>query len=158
MKSNRLMIFIVFLVSITVFTSCKDNSYEIKESETKNSYLLDFFNENNKNCKVITTNEEDINGDGKKDMVVIFEHNDNTHGHIGEVEFTVVINDDKPKLLKHFKAPIENQKIEFKDIDKKEPIEFIISGSKNSNIGYSIYRVENNEILDIFGGDSMEAC
>lgn len=158
MKINKYIVFFGVLTSFLLLSSCETNSIEYKKSEIKNTRLLDFFKEENKNCTVITVGEKDINNDEKEDMVVIFKHNDNSHGHIGEVEFTVVINDDNPKLLKHYKAPVENQKIEFKDVDKKQPIEFIISGSKNSNIGYSIYRFENNEVIDIFGSGSMDAC
>ncbi len=36
-------------------------------------------------------------------------------------------------------------------------MEVIVSGSKNGNVGYAIYRLEGNEMIDLFGQD-MESC
>ncbi len=61
----------------------------------------------------------------------------------------VVVVSDKNShyITKPIPAPIENQTITFKNIDDKAPIEVIVSGSKNGNVGYAIYRVEGKNLL-----------
>ncbi|MCC5425445.1 Cys-Cys-COOH (seleno)protein SaoC, partial [Clostridium botulinum] len=71
----------------------------------------------------------------------------------------VVLSDkEKYKITNEVSAPIENQKIEFKDIDKKPPIEFVVSGSKNGSFGYAIYRIEKGKIINLFGEDMKDCC
>ena len=67
---------------------------------------------------VIHAAQEDVNNDGKKDLLVVYH----------------------PK-------------------DDKDNIEFIISGSKNGNYGYAIYRLEEDlEIRDLFSEDMDNCC
>jgi len=54
-------------------------------------------------------------------------------------------------------APIEDQIIQFKDIDKKPPMEFIVQGSKGNKTGFAVFRIENNQLVDLFG-EGMEDC
>ena len=41
--------------------------------------------------------------------------------------------------------------------DDKDEIELVLSGSKNGNVGYAIYRLENKKLVDLFG-EGMNAC
>jgi hypothetical protein len=69
----------------------------------------------------------------------------------------VVNNKDKKYLTKPILAPKEDAVITFRDIDKKDEMEVMISGSKNGNLGYAIYRLQDDKFIDLFGED-MEAC
>ena len=83
-------------------------------------------------------------------MVVYKEDNNN--------QMVVIINGkENMYMTAPIPAPKEDVVIEFKNIDDKEPIEVVISGSKNGNVGYGIYRLENKRLLNLFG-EGMEAC
>lgn len=46
-------------------------------------------------------------------------------------------------------APVENQKIQFKNIDKEGEIEIIITGEKKGAVGYAIYRMIDGQPVDL---------
>ena len=54
-------------------------------------------------------------------------------------------------------SPVENQKIQFKNIDKEGEIEIIITGEKKGAVGYAIYRMIDGQPVDLFG-EGMEDC
>lgn len=97
--------------------------------------------------------EEDVTGDGCKDLVVIYKKDGLTR--------TVVVVDSGDGVHYEFTepipGPIENQKIQFKNIDKEGEIEFIITGEKNGAVGYAIYRMIDGVPTDLFG-EGMEDC
>jgi len=55
-------------------------------------------------------------------------------------------------------APVSNQVIQFKDIDDKPPMEFIVHGRKGAKVGYAIYRIEKGQIADLFGEGMADCC
>lgn len=97
--------------------------------------------------------EEDVTDDGCKDLVVIYKKDGLTR--------TVVAVDSGDGVNYEFTepipGPIENQKIQFKNIDKEGEIEFIITGEKNGAVGYAIYRMIDGAPTDLFG-EGMEDC
>lgn len=105
---------------------------------------------------VIRAAQEDVNNDGKKDLILVYHPKDD------EKNYSIVLinKDDKDYILsKTAVAPRENVDIKFKNIDDKDNIEFIISGSKNGNYGYAIYRLEEDlEIRDLFSEDMDNCC
>jgi len=54
-------------------------------------------------------------------------------------------------------APIENCRLEWRNIDDKDLIELMIYGSKGVNVGYAIYRWEKGNFVNLFR-DGMEDC
>lgn len=156
MKKYTLVCLILSLIFIFSGCSSKKVSQNTSASSdigvSENNKLLQYFKETHKENKVIKCGEGDVDGDGKKDLVVIFS--------VGKDKNNMVVVLDKEsqyKLSNTIPAPISNQKIEFKDIDEKTPMEFIVSGSKGSSVGYGIYRLENMKIVDLFG-EGMEEC
>lgn len=120
--------------------------------EPDNKLLL-YFMETHPDNQVILCGYEDLNHDGRKDLLVIYKEEHRKNGML-----IVLDNEDGIKLTDHIHAPVENQEIKFKDIDKTGPIEFIVSGSKDGNYGYAIFRlVDDWELKDLFG-DGMEDC
>lgn len=102
--------------------------------------------------KPLLTGVNDINNDGLEDLIVIYQDTPTTNKMIAicQEDGKVVISEPTP-------APVENYRIEWRDIDDKDPIELIVSGSKGVNVGYAIYRWENYEFINLFG-EGMEDC
>jgi len=102
--------------------------------------------------KPLLTGVNDINSDGREDLIVIYQDTSATNKMIAiwEEEGRIALSDPTP-------APAENCRLEWRDIDDKAPIELIISGSKGVNVGYAIYRWENGSFVDLFG-EGMEDC
>lgn len=100
----------------------------------------------------LLTGVNDINNDGREDLIIIYKDTATTNKMIAiwEENGEVVISEPTP-------APVENYRIEWRDIDNKPPIELVVSGSKGVNIGYAIYRWENGEFVNLFG-EGMEDC
>jgi len=157
MKKNRLIY--IILIFIFIFSGCSGKRVSQNAASTKDigvsegNKSLQYFKETHKENKVIKCGEGDVDGDGRKDLVVIF--------NVGKDKNNMVVVLDKEsqyKLSNTIPAPISNQKIEFKNIDEKTPMEFIVSGSKGSSFGYGIYRLENMKIVDLFGEGMKDCC
>jgi len=101
---------------------------------------------------VVLACESDVTNDGLDDLVVIYKEGKDTR--------TVVMTDNGDGTFSYSEpipGPIEHQGIQFKNIDEKDEMEFIISGSKNGNTGYAIYRMIDGQPKDLFG-EGMEDC
>lgn len=100
----------------------------------------------------LLTGVNDINNDGREDLIVIYQDTPGTNKMIAiwEVNGEVTVSEPTP-------APVENYRIEWRDIDKKAPIELVVSGSKGVNFGYAIYRWENGNFVNLFG-EGMDNC
>ena len=72
-------------------------------------------------------------------------------GLLSQPDSSVAITQSEP-------APIENALIEFKDIDKTPPMEFILSGNKGSYVGYGVFRIVDDMIFNLFGSDMDDCC
>ena len=100
---------------------------------------------------IILACEEDITGDGKKDLVVIssFEN---------FIETIALIDNNSDYIFTEpIPAPRENQMIKFFNMDKDNITEVLIIGEKKGQVGYAIYRYEDEKLIDIFG-EGMEDC
>ena len=94
----------------------------------------------------------DLNNDGRQDVVVIYRIAKDAN------RMRVILDlGDKYSDTNEVPAPLYDQSIVFRDIDKKPPLEFIVQGRKGAKIGYAIFRIENNQLIDIFG-EGMEDC
>lgn len=98
------------------------------------------------------TGVNDINNDGREDLIVIYQDTADTNKMVAiwEEAGKVIISQPTP-------APVENYLIEWRDIDKKAPVELVVSGSKGVNVGYAIYRWENGDFVNLFG-EGMDDC
>lgn len=156
MKKNRKFIIIgtlIFIIGFYVY-SMDDTNVVVTLGVEKDNHLLVHFQEKFPNNKVITCGYEDFNGDGRKDLLVIYKEGKKKNG------MRIVLDTvEGYKFTDHTHAPIENQKIEFMDIDDTPPIEFSVSGSKDGKFGYAIFRlVDDFEIRDLFGEGMNECC
>ena len=143
---------LVFLIGF-YFYSMDDTNIVVTLGVEEDNELLLYFEEEFPDNKVITCGYEDLNDDGRKDLLVIYKEEKKKNGML-----IVLDTEEGYKLSDHTHAPIENQKIEFKDIDKTGPMEFIVSGSKDGKFGYAIFRlVDEFELRNLFG-EGMEEC
>ncbi len=124
---------------------------EEKGSVTIEQNLLDFFNASHTE-EIILAAQADLNMDGKEDAVIIYKETESSN------KMRAVITDGSGyHLTEPVPAPMENQEIKFKDIDEKDEMEFIVSGEKNGNVGFAIFRIEGLKVVDLFG-EGMESC
>ncbi|MCC0672603.1 hypothetical protein IC218_07355 [Clostridioides sp. ES-S-0005-03] len=150
---KKVVIISCVVIALIVLSRVVDDNLKQNDSiPNVNQETLTYFKKNHKE-DIITCAEEDLNNDGKKDLVVIYKKGNNSN------EMAVVVSDaESHYITKPIPAPIENQTITFKNIDEKPPIEVIVSGSKNGNVGYAIYRVEGKKLVDLFGEDMDKCC
>lgn len=137
------------------------------ENVPEENQILQVFRAWQPEADVLVACEEDLTDDGLKDLVVIYataeddEHvgseNLGKHKHI---RLTVAIDSGDGvnyEFTDPIPAPVENQKIQFQNIDKKEETEFVLQGQKDNKVGYGIYRVVAGETVNLFG-EGMEDC
>ena len=98
---------------------------------------------------------EDINDDGQKDIVVIWRPDPKK----GECSCVALISTEDGSYIETpvIAAPQQHQRIRFFNMDHEGFLELLITGDKNGNIGYAIYRLIDGELIDLFG-EGMEDC
>lgn len=137
------------------------------ENVPEDNKILQAFKEQFPAATVLVACEEDLTNDGHKDLVVVY----NTPEADENSKYTELVNGGHVRLLvmidsgdgEHYyhtepiPAPVENQKIQFQNIDQKDEIEFVLQGQKGSKVGYGIYRVMDDAAVNLFG-EGMEEC
>ncbi len=98
---------------------------------------------------------EDINDDGLRDIVVIWRPDPQK----GECFCLALISAEDGGYFQTpvIAAPQQHQRIRFFNMDHEGFLEVLITGDKNGNIGYAIYRLIDGELIDLFG-EGMEDC
>lgn len=124
--------------------------------EDDNAALVAFQQENPQR-KVVLACEEDVTNDTLKDLLIIYKEDDPTEGEITRLVVSIAQQDGSHTYTEPIPAPIENQGIQFKNIDEEAEMEFIVSGEKDGVAGYAIYRMIDGQPMDLFG-DGMEDC
>lgn len=124
-----------------------------KQDLSENEPMIKYFLTENPGRQVIKTARADLNADGRTDMVVIYQvtHEKNMMRVILDLDGRFLATSELP-------APVSNQVVQFKDIENKPPMEFIVQGSKDASIGYAIFRVEGTKLVNIFGEGMKECC
>lgn len=110
-----------------------------------------YFQEQFPQRHVVLACGEDVTNDGQADLLVIYTEGDLTRF------VTAIAAGNGYVFTDPIPAPVENQGIQFKNIDKKDEMEFIISGEKKGAAGYAIYRIIDGQPKDLFG-DGMNDC
>lgn len=100
--------------------------------------------------------EEDLTDDGLKDLVVVY-HNPE-EGVINWMVALVNQGDGTYEITPPTRAPIENQAIRFFNMDKAGEMEFVLTGEKDGEVGYAIYRIIDGELINLFGEDMEDCC
>ncbi len=135
----------------TAGKTIRETSYA--ETVPEDDSILQVFKSSYPTAKVLLACREDVTDDGLDDLVVICK--------MEEGNRTIVVTDKGDSTNYNFSdpipAPVENQKIQFKNIDKEGEIEIIITGEKKGAVGYAIYRMIDGQPVDLFG-EGMEDC
>lgn len=153
-KKLKTILIVLVVFSLGLFSYIQDSKQRLIDFGVDyDNELLLHFKENFPDNKVIKCGYEDLNGDDIKDLLVIYNVSRRQN------EMLVVIDyGDSYKFSESTPAPLDNQKIEFKDIDKTPPMEVIVSGSKDGNFGYAIFRLIDDTIFKDLFGEGMEDC
>ena len=98
---------------------------------------------------------DDLTDDGLDELVVIYHNPEETLKNwmvalINRGDGTYDITEPTP-------APIENQALRFFEMDREPPLEFVLTGEKDGEVGYAIYRIIDGELINLFG-ENMEDC
>lgn len=156
---------ICLLAAVIIALACLRQYLQQKEDEAQASGgvayaemvpedhpLLVEFGRRHPERTVLLACSEDITNDGEKDLVVISSFEDGIA--------TMALGDDGQGSVwetEPIPAPRENQHIRFMNIDNVGAIETLITGEKNGQVGYAIYRIMNGRLVDLYG-DGMEDC
>lgn len=114
--------------------------------------LLRYFADHNPGLAILKYAQADLDNDGKEDLVVIYQvaREQNEMRVLLDQGATVAESNAVP-------APVSDQLVQFKNIDNKPPMEFILQGRKGPKVGYAIFRIEDGRLEDLFG-QGMEDC
>ena len=114
--------------------------------------LMAVFRESLPDKEVLLTTLGDCNADGIEDLVVVYrEDRDKNH-------MVAVYSDGGAfRLSAPVRAPLENCRLQWRDIDEVPPVELLVSGQKGIYIGYAVFRFVDGEWISLFG-DGMDEC
>lgn len=118
----------------------------------ENHPLLKEFRSRYPERTVLLACAEDITNDDIQDLVVISQLKE-------DISTIVLYSTEAGELAETppIPAPRENQHIRFFNMDKLSEIETLITGEKNGQVGYAIYRIMDGEMINLFG-EGMEDC
>lgn len=112
-----------------------------------------YFAGNHPGLAILKYAQADLDNDGKDDLIVIY--------RVGnEKNQMCVIRNREPDFVEtnSVPAPVSDQMIQFRNIDKKPPLEFILQGRKGAKVGYAIFRIEEEKLTDLFGEGMQDCC
>ena len=117
---------------------------------------LQYFETVNPGRDIFLACEEDLTNDGLNELVVIY-HNPE-EGVINWMVALINRGDGTYDITEPSRAPIENQAIRFFNMDKEGELEFVLTGEKDGEVGYAIYRIIDGELINLFGEDMEDCC
>lgn len=126
------------------------------QNVSEDNKILKIFQEKHPAAEVLVACEEDLSNDGYKDLVVIYRPNPEKL----PVELVIMVdsgNGEDYTMTEPISAPVENQRLQFKNIDGKDEMEFVLQGEKGNKVGYGIYRLSEGVLVNLFG-EGMEEC
>lgn len=110
--------------------------------------------------RLILCSQADLNNDGIPDVVLIYAPAKGTSPvpeHDGKAMCVLVSTPQGYVTTNSLPAPFERQTIQYRDIDEKPPLEFIVSGFKGAKSGLGVYRIYGEKVVNLFG-ESMDEC
>lgn len=147
----------IFYFGFTSFnTVTEEEAIDIGVSE--DNELLEYFREIYPDYEVLKAGEEDVDGNGFKDLVVIYNISRDKLGYPTKNEMLVILNNNGVyEMTESTRAPIEKHVIQFQNIENDERYEITVSGSKRGQYGFGIYEIKDNALVNIYG-EGMEKC
>lgn len=157
---NILLVVFIFGVLYIGFTSFNTGTgeEEIDIGVSEDNDLLKYFRETYPDYDVLKAGEEDVDGNGLNDLVVIYNISRDKLGYPTKNEMLVILNNDGTyEMTESTRAPIEKHVIKFQNIENDDRYEITVSGSKRGQYGFGIYEIKNNALVNIYG-EGMEKC
>ncbi|KDR96280.1 hypothetical protein SAMN02745945_02010 [Peptoclostridium litorale DSM 5388] len=151
-KRKSILYMILIFMCVTLMGCSQEERKNVDMGVERDNELFVHFQKKYPENAVIKCGYEDVTNDGAKDLVVIYNIEKGKNG------MKVVVGGDEYSISNEVPAPAEDQIIKFKNIDDKDEIEFIVSGSKHGNVGYAIFRFQQMEIINLFGQDMEDCC
>lgn len=143
----RLLAILIFVFAIT-----DGGGAESGFAPARNHALVAVFRQNLPDREILLTTAGDCNADGIEDLVVVYRESEEKN------QMVVVYSDGEGfRLSVPTRAPLENCRIQWRDIDEVPPVELLVSGQKGIYIGYAVLRFVEGEWISLFG-DGMDEC
>ena len=98
----------------------------------------------------------DLTDDGMEDLIIIFHEDSKTD--ICWMTVAVMGSDGTWTDLEPVRAPVENQSLRVFEMDGEGPLEVVITGEKEGQIGYAIFRIIDGELINLFAEDMSDCC
>lgn len=150
------IVYTVFLLTFMILVSAGcDHLLEMEEPEFLSAQgvpALEYWQEHYPDYPIIKWAQGDMTDNGREDTIIIFKVDHKKNSMVAVLDYP-----DGYQMTEETPAPIENQTIEFLDFDDTPPTELVISGSKDGNVGYAIYRIIDSELINLFSQD-MDVC
>lgn len=114
--------------------------------------LIAVFRESLPDREILLTTLGDCNADGIEDLVVVYRED-------RDKNYMVAVYSDGGsfRISAPVRAPLENCRLQWRDIDEVPPVELLVSGQKGIYIGYAVFRFVDGEWISLFG-DGMDGC
>lgn len=112
-----------------------------------------WYREREPDREILLACADDITADGLEDLLVIYRAGDGA----AEAVALLAREDGDYDITPPVPAPQQHQKIRFFDMDREPRREFLITGDKDGQVGYAVFRIIEGEITNLFG-DGMEDC
>ena len=164
-KKKALLVKGIAIVLAVVALACAREYLLVKDKEAEASSGVDYavmveenhpllveFRSRYPERTVLLACAEDITNDDIQDIVVISQLEE-------DISTIVLYSSEAGEMAETppIPAPRENQHIRFFNMDKVAEIETLITGEKNGQVGYAIYRIMDGEMINLFG-EGMEDC
>lgn len=159
MRGKRFLLQWIMGIITLVIVACSDQKEQFAGDQKdfsstilKENSMMQFFADNHPGQTILKYAQADLDNDGREDLIVIY------HIGSGKNQMSVIhYQKEKFKETNAVPAPVSDQMIQFRNIDEKPPMEFILQGRKGAKVGYAIFRVEAGQLTDLFG-EGMEDC
>jgi hypothetical protein len=151
---RRLLVGAAVLVVIALAGCTPDTGAETTPTIPESNALVSWFNEQYADATIVASALGDVTADGADDLVVIYQKPDEEDRRW----MRVIVGGDEPVATDEVPAPVENQRIDFRDIDESPPTEVVVRGSKAGNVGFAIFRVVDGKLENVFGEDMDRCC
>lgn len=150
-------VLVIGLAGLREYLEKKENaklstSDEYAEAVSEDHPLLLKFEEDHPDDEILLACADDVNNDGTEDLIVII------YGEDVNQTIAMISEEDGYFYAEPTPAPRENQKIKFTNIDKGEDHEVLITGEKNGQVGYALYKVMGHEFRDLYGENMKNCC
>jgi hypothetical protein len=132
-----------------------------EQSDSGNTYaaalgeedpLVQRFMAGNSDEEIILAFSDDVNADGTPDLIAIVRGDEMNHT-------IAMISENRDYFFTEpVPAPRENQKVKFINIDKDDDLEVMITGEKNGQVGYAVFKMMKGRFKDLYGENMKDCC